>query len=62
MESEIATLEATTTQSMWISELLQLEREYDAYKLTREQLQRSEPPVKKASKQKLTIVKRPKAK
>jgi DNA topoisomerase-2 len=41
-ETELATLLATTLETIWFKELVELETSYDKYKLQREQIQRGE--------------------
>jgi DNA topoisomerase-2 len=52
-ETELTTLLATTLETIWLKELVELETSYDKYKLQREQIQRGE-----TTSQKVKIVKK----
>jgi hypothetical protein len=52
-ERELASLQATSLETMWLSELANLEKEYDAYKMKRELIQAGSSAVTKVKKPKV---------
>jgi DNA topoisomerase-2 len=54
MESELETLLQTTLEQLWLHELVVLEKEYDTYKVVRNQIQNGSSPEKKKTVKKIS--------
>jgi DNA topoisomerase-2 len=54
MESELETLLQTSLEQLWLHELVVLEKEYDTYKVVRNQIQNGSSPEKKKTVKKIS--------